>query len=284
MQRIHSPLIMQQKSRELDRMDQSLALVPTMGALHRGHLSLVEKARSLADVVVVSLFVNPTQFGPNEDYARYPRQQEQDIALLTECGADYVYLPEMEDMYPQGFATSIHVSGVSEGLCGEIRPGHFDGVATVVNKLLMQTQPNVAVFGEKDFQQLHVIRQMVQDLNIPTQIIGAPILREADGLAMSSRNAYLSEESRSRAAAIYRVMNLAKEGIENGDVIADKLQWIEHQLLDAGFASVDYVACRDEETLAEIDQLETSARLLVAARIGETRLIDNISIGRSQSE
>ena len=261
-----------------------VALVPTMGALHEGHLTLVREARKQAPGVVVSIFVNPTQFGPNEDLDAYPRQMAEDSAMLEAEGVDLLWAPPVTEVYPQGFATTVSVAGVSEGLCGASRPGHFDGVATVVCKLFNQVRPDLAVFGEKDWQQLAVIRRMARDLDLTRpradRILGVPTVREADGLAMSSRNRYLSPEDRSRAAALPQAMREAIAAIEAGSAVAPTLAALEAHLLQAGFSSVDYAELADAESLAAMPELdERPARLLVAARIGGTRLIDNMPIG-----
>lgn len=260
---------------------QRVALVPTMGALHAGHLRLVDEARRHADRVVASIFVNPRQFGPNEDFGRYPRQEEADAAALAEAHCDLLWLPDVATMYPDGFSTNVSVSGVSEGLCGGARLGHFDGVATVVLKLFNQVAPHAAFFGEKDYQQLTVIRRMVADLNLDVEVVGVPTVREEDGLALSSRNAYLSADERARAVALPMAMQDAKAAIESGADIAETLDMVRTRLIEAGFTAPDYVELRDSATLAPVTKLKKQpARLLVAARMGQTRLIDNWPVVR----
>ena len=261
-----------------------IALVPTMGALHEGHLSLVRMAKRAGTHVVVSIFVNPTQFGPNEDLDAYPRQLEEDARLLEAEDVDLLWAPLVEEVYPDGFATTVTVSGLGERLCGASRPGHFDGVATVVAKLFAQVRPDAAVFGEKDWQQLAVIRRMARDLDLTQphadRIVGLPTVREADGLAMSSRNRYLSPEDRARAAALPRLIREAVRQLEGGKGTAPVLSELEQGLLDAGFASVDYVELADEATLQPREpRTGAPVRLFVAARIGGTRLIDNHGVG-----
>lgn len=265
-----------------------VALVPTMGALHEGHLTLVREARKHTPNVAASIFVNPRQFGAGEDLDAYPRQLERDSALLEAEGVALLWNPSVEEMYPQGYATNISVSGVSEGLCGGSRPGHFDGVATVVCKLFNQVRPDMAFFGEKDWQQLAVIRRMARDLDLTLPdadaIHGVPTVRESDGLAMSSRNAYLTPEQRHQAATLPNAMRAAIAAIEGGGRVSDALAELERALLAGGFASVDYAELRDASTLEPLDVLgERAGRLLVAARIGKARLIDNMPVVREKS-
>jgi pantoate--beta-alanine ligase len=254
----------------------SIALVPTMGALHEGHMALVDAARRRTSRVVVSIFVNPKQFGPNEDLARYPRREMQDSRMLMEAGADVLWMPPVEVMYPDGFATTVSVSGVSEVLEGAHRAGHFDGVATVVAKLFGQVRPDVALFGEKDFQQLAVIRRMATDLDLDIEVVGVPTQRDDDGLALSSRNLYLDPEERQRAIALPRALGVAARTLEKGGSPDEALAQARDMLAQAGFET-DYVALVDAETLGE-PAPDRPMRLLAAARIGNTRLIDNIAV------
>jgi pantoate--beta-alanine ligase len=261
-----------------------VALVPTMGALHEGHLTLVREAAKQADHVIASIFVNPRQFGPNEDLDAYPRRMAADAALLEAEGVALLWAPTVDQMYPDGYATNISVSGVSEVACGAARPGHFDGVATVVCKLFNQVRPDVALFGEKDWQQLAVIRRMARDLDLTLPhvdaIIGVPTVRESSGLAMSSRNQYLSGAERDQAAGLSAAMRKAIAAIEGGADVTASLSVLNADILAAGFLSVDYADLRDAATLEELTAFTGQpARLLVAARIGAARLIDNMGLG-----
>jgi pantoate--beta-alanine ligase len=256
-----------------------IALVPTMGALHAGHMALVEEGRRRADAVVASIFVNPKQFGPNEDLSRYPRRERADAQMLEEGGCAILWMPPVEEVYPEGFATNVGVSGVSEVLEGASRPGHFDGVSTVVLKLFNQVAPDLALFGEKDWQQLAVIRRMVTDLNLALDIVGVPIVRDDHGLALSSRNAYLTKEELVAARTLPRALGEAAAAIAKGQPVEAALATATARLADAGFSEIDYVSLRDAATLAPIDVLGNApARLLAAARIGSARLIDNLAV------
>jgi pantoate--beta-alanine ligase len=257
----------------------SVALVPTMGALHDGHISLVRMGRRVADHVVASIFVNPTQFGPNEDYAAYPRDEARDAALLAQEGVGLLWAPGVDIMYPAGHSTHIEVAELGADYCGAARPGHFDGVATVVAKLFNQVQPDVAIFGEKDWQQLAIIRRMARDLDFGLDILGAPIARGPDGLALSSRNAYLSAGQRAAATAFPDALKAAAATIAGGGDVADSLAKAEAAIVAGGFDSVDYVALADAGSLERLTAFRTPARLLAAARIGKTRLIDNYPVG-----
>lgn len=257
---------------------ETVAVVPTMGALHAGHLSLVEAARAACDRVIVTLFVNPRQFDNAEDLANYPRHEDSDRAILGPRGVDLLFMPPVDEVYPQGFATSVKVEGLSRGMCGDFRPGHFDGVATVVAKLLLMTGADRAFFGEKDWQQLQIVRRMVADLNIPTAITGCPTLREGDGLALSSRNARLSAGDRAIAPALHRAMAAAAQQLRAGEDAAQVLAQARDQITGAGFRQVEYLDLRDPETLVPLDRLNGPARLLAAAWLGPVRLIDNIAV------
>ena len=283
MQTVRSLDMLRKSLAELRADGGSIGLVPTMGALHEGHLTLMRQAKAKCDHVVASIFVNPTQFGPNEDLDAYPRQLAEDSAMLEAEGVALLWAPTVDAMYPPGFVTNISVSTVSEGFCGASRPGHFDGVATVVCKLLNQVMPDMAFFGEKDFQQLAVIRAMACDLDLTRprvdNIVGVPTVREADGLAMSSRNRYLSPEHRAAATALPNGMKLAIAEIEAGQTPDAALDTLKRVLIESGFDSVDYAALADASSLELLDSTpKAPARLLVAARIGKTRLIDNMAV------
>lgn len=258
--------------------DQIVGLVPTMGALHKGHLSLIKAAQAKCDKVVVSIFVNPTQFNDPSDFTAYPRAEKADLAELKQLGVDVVYMPQADEMYADGFSTKVRVDSLTDCLCGATRPGHFDGVATVVAKLFLQTGANKAFFGEKDFQQLLVIRRMVADLNIDINVIGCPTLREDDGLAMSSRNALLSEEARAIAPSLRNVMGKCIIDVQTGKAIDDAVQDAKKRLAEIGFGKVDYLEFRDNKTLELLEQLDGPARLFAAVFLEDVRLIDNVEI------
>ncbi|MFD0987123.1 pantoate--beta-alanine ligase [Methyloligella solikamskensis] len=260
-----------------------IALVPTMGALHEGHLSLIAKAKDEgAEKIIVSIFVNPTQFGEGEDFDAYPRDEKGDLAKLTEAGVDVAYIPDAKQMFAPGFATRIHVKGLTDGLCGASRPGHFDGVCTIVAKFLLQCAPDIAVFGEKDYQQLLTIKRMVADLDIPAEIVGAPIKREEDGLALSSRNAYLTKRQRELAPLLQRTLQDMASDLAEGRPVEDATAASSFRLESAGF-KVDYLEVVDPERLQTITGVvEGPARALVAAFLGKTRLIDNIAVRPKQ--
>ncbi len=265
--------------RAADRMRQAglcIGLVPTMGYLHDGHLSLVRRALKMADRVVVSIFVNPLQFGPSEDLAAYPRDLDRDLEQIDTCGVHFAYLPEVEELYPSDFATSVTVAHLTEGLCGASRPGHFEGVTTVVAKLLAAVKPHVAVFGQKDAQQTLVIQRMARDLNLDVEIRMAPTVREADGLAMSSRNAYLSPEERREAPALYRALMVGKKMIEQGETRAQKVIEAMRDVLEPQrHAEIDYIEVVNSKDLTPVAVLRDAVLLAVAVRFGTARLIDN---------
>jgi pantoate--beta-alanine ligase len=263
----------------------TIGLVPTMGALHDGHLSLVERSSALADRTIVTIFVNPMQFGENEDYGKYPRQEQDDLSLLEERGGcDAVFIPSVTELFPDGrftladFVTKVSVDRLSDRLCGLHRPGHFTAVATQVMKLLMISLPDIAVFGEKDYQQLQVIRRMVHDLNVPVAIDSAPTVREPDGLAMSSRNAYLTPDHRAIAPLLYQTLCAAANELQQGGLVDDVLQRAVTTLTTGGFRSVDYVSLVDAENLDALQRLDRPARIAAAVRLGPARLIDNIAV------
>ena len=265
-------------ARARSQIDGKLALVPTMGALHAGHMALVDEAKRRAEKIAATIFVNPAQFAPGEDFARYPRREAEDARMLEQGGCDLLWMPSAADIYPEGFSTSVHLAGVSDRWEGEARPGHFDGVATVVAKLLISVRPDVALFGEKDFQQLAVIRRMVADLNIPTEIAAVPTVREEDGLALSSRNAYLTEDERARAAALPRALEYARAAILDGTPVRLALDTGRKSLVQAGFSRIDYFALVESATLEPLEAPAGDMRLIAAAVIGPTRLIDNLPL------
>jgi len=271
---------MQQAALDLKRQGKRIAFVPTMGFLHEGHASLLREGRTRGDLLVLSIFVNPIQFGPTEDLDRYPRNLEGDCAIARECGVDIVFTPTAAEMYPPGFQTSIRVRDLALPLCGASRPGHFDGVATVVTKLCNIVQPDVALFGNKDFQQLAIIRRMVADLSLPVEIVGMPIVRETDGLAMSSRNSYLSPAERASALCLSRAILLARERYAAGERSAAALLAAARDLILAEpTAVIDYLEIRDASTLEPVDTVNDPALLALAVKIGMTRLIDNTVLG-----
>ncbi len=275
---IRSAAALREKVAGWKRSGMLVGVVPTMGALHDGHLSLARAAREQSDRVIVTIFVNPMQFNNADDLGAYPRDEAHDLALLEAEGVDVLFAPGPEEVYPDGFATKVSVSGVSEPMEGAFRPGHFDGVATVVTKLFGMTQAGRAFFGEKDWQQVRVVSRLVRDLNIPVKIIPCPTIREADGLAMSSRNVRLSADARAAAPALHRAMQTAAEAIRGGAPVAATLAAARQAVLGAGFASVEYLDLRDAETLEPLGGLDRPARLLAAAMAGGVRLIDNIAV------
>lgn len=260
------------------RAGETIGVVPTMGALHAGHLSLVERACAENDRVIVTLFVNPKQFNNPEDLAKYPRTEDSDAGKLTPYGADILYVPDGAQMYPEGFATTVSVTGVSEGLCGGERPGHFDGVATVVTKLLLQTDADRAYFGEKDYQQLQVVTRLAEDLDLRTEIVGCPTIREEDGLAMSSRNLRLTAGPRETAPMIAQVLEDAVRVIARGGHVAQTLDKAKRDLLSAGFDSIDYLELRSDPDLKLMTRADRPGRLFLAAWLDGVRLIDNVSV------
>jgi len=280
MKLIHDVQEMQQAALALKRRGKRIAFVPTMGFLHEGHASLLREGRKQGDCLVLSIFVNPTQFGPNEDLERYPRNLEGDCTLAEACGTDIVFAPTAKGMYPDGFQTTVALGPLTEPLCGASRPGHFNGVAVVVAKLFGIVQPDIALFGKKDFQQLAVIRQMTADLNLPVEIVGMPIVREADGLAMSSRNSYLSAEERQQALCLYRAVRAVRELFDRGETSAELLLAAARaQIGTAPAAVIDYLELRDATSLQTVQQAAQGTLLALAVKIGATRLIDNTVLG-----
>ena len=257
-----------------------VGLVPTMGSLHEGHLSLIRRAKDECDHVVVSIFINPTQFGPREDLSKYPRDPDRDLSLIEPLGADLVWMPTAEMMYPDGYQTWVEVEAMTRPLEGAMRPGHFRGVTTVVAKLFNGVQPHKAYFGQKDAQQAAVIRQMTRDLNFPIEIVVCPIVREPDGLAMSSRNVYLDPEQRKAATVLYRSLSAAKEAYESGERGAEKLRQIMKDVIASEpLAQMQYVSCADYDTLEELEKVMGKTLLSMAVFVGKTRLIDNFVLG-----
>jgi pantoate--beta-alanine ligase len=270
----HLPQL-RERIRTLRQKGGSIALVPTMGALHAGHLELVTEAKRKADHAIVSIFVNPRQFGPNEDFDAYPRPADEDVKLLQSVNCDLLWMPGVPEVYPDGYATNISVAGLGKGLCGAARPGHFDGVATIVAKLFNQVRPDMALFGEKDWQQLAIIRRMATDLDLGVTVIGVPTVREEDGLAMSSRNRYLTKKERKAATALPKAMADAVAALEVGAPVSGTLAVVREKLSGAGFSDPDYVTLAAADDLKPLKKLDRPARLFVAARLGKARLIDN---------
>jgi len=258
--------------------NQSIALIPTMGSLHAGHLSLMQLGREQCNKVIATIFVNPLQFSPSEDFETYPREENDDVRKLIDEDVDLLFAPDVKEMYQTGATTTINVGGLTDSLCAVSRPGFFDGVATVVTKLLLQALPDVAIFGEKDYQQLLVIKRLVTDLDIPVKIIGGPTIREIDGLALSSRNVYLDPKSRSIAPAIYNILNRYASAISKGNDVEKCLKLAKKDIQDAGFGKIDYLDLRNEQTLQRCTTKEQPSRLFAAVWLGSTRLIDNISV------
>ena len=272
---VTTPSEMQQCAREIHACGETIACVPTMGYLHEGHLSLVDRARKEADKVVLTLFVNPIQFGPNEDYAIYPRDAARDTALCEKRGVDFLFMPSVADMYAPNASVRVDESSLSKHLCGRVRPGHFNGVCTVVTKLFNATMADVAIFGQKDAQQGAVIRRMVRDLNVPIRIVASPIVREADGLAMSSRNTRLSPEERKNALGLSRGLKKAVEAYKAGERSADAIRALMKAEMEASGLRVDYASAVDGDSLEDVSELKAGDLLAVAAYSGATRLIDN---------
>jgi pantoate--beta-alanine ligase len=277
---IHSVKEMQACSEVWRHDGKAIGFVPTMGALHDGHLSLVRLACDRADVVVMSIFVNPAQFGPNEDFQKYPRDLERDATLADQSGVDVIFNPSVDEMYPPDFSTFVHVERITEVLCGASRPGHFRGVATVCAKLFLAVKPHFAVFGQKDAQQIAVIRRMVRDLDLDLDIVPAPIVREPDGLAMSSRNVYLTPQERTEALCLNRSLKLAEDMVRNGEVDAESVaRAVRKKIAEYPLARIDYVEIVDPDTLESLDMIMKKALVALAVFFGKTRLIDNAVVG-----
>ena len=270
---------MQQKAVELRKQSQIIGFVPTMGYLHEGHLSLVTKARERSDVVVLSIYVNPTQFAPNEDLEKYPRDFERDEKLAKDAGVDILFYPSNDEMYPAPYLTYVNVDGITQSLCGASRPDHFRGVTTICTKLFHAVQPHIAIFGQKDAQQAIVIQRMVRDLNFDLEIVVAPIIRESDGLAMSSRNSYLSSEERQDAVKLYESLRLAQNMIESGERQSSTIkETIRGHICQSAHARIDYIACVDTVTLQDVETIQGNVLIALAVVMGKTRLIDNLHI------
>lgn len=267
---------MKKKSEEFKKEGQKIGFVPTMGYLHEGHLALVRKAKELSDKVVVSIFVNPLQFGPREDFKEYPRDLERDFTLLEKEGVDVVFVPDEEEMYPKDFQTYVEVTKLTERLCGAFRPGHFKGVTTVVLKLFNIVKPDIAIFGEKDYQQLLVIKQMVKDLNLDVEIVPCPTVREPDGLAMSSRNIYLSPKERESALSLYKALNLAEKMVKDGEKDPEKIKKSMIEFINMHpYIIVQYIEIVDPQTLEPVEVIDKPVLCAIAAFVGKARLIDN---------
>ena len=278
MQLIRTKTELKTAIKSLRAQGKTIGFVPTMGALHEGHLSLADIAKTKADIVVCSIFVNPAQFAPHEDFDKYPRTEQQDLKMLEGRGVDIAYLPSVTEIYTPGNDTKISVGAIGKELEGAFRPHFFDGVALVVTKLFMQVMPDIAVFGQKDYQQLMVIKKLVSELDIPVEIIGAPIMREESGLAMSSRNVYLTDEKRLVAATLYKTLLSIKEKLLAGNDVANLLKWGHNELLAIGFEQVDYIELRHAENFTPLPLFQKPARLLVTARLCGVRLLDNIEV------
>jgi pantoate--beta-alanine ligase len=285
MQVIETIDAMQKQCEELRLSGKTIALVPTMGFFHEGHLELMRVGRRLADILAISIFVNPTQFGPSEDFQTYPRDMEGDLAGARDVGVDLVFAPSVQEMYPDGHQTKISVERVTKNLCGLSRPGHFDGVTTVVAKLFHIAKPHLALFGEKDYQQLTAVKRMVKDLDMDIRIIGVPTFREPDGLAMSSRNTYLKPEERKSALCLKKSLDLAREMFRQGEKDAQRMkEAVEKLILSHPFTEIDYISICDPMSLEDVDRIEERALLALAVKVGKGRLIDNCLIGGTEDE
>lgn len=285
MEIIEDVCLMQKKANGLRASGKRVSLVPTMGFFHDGHLELMRVAKRSSDIVVVSIFVNPIQFGPSEDYNHYPRDIEGDEKKAKQVGVDILFIPSVQDMYPEGFQTKVCVEKLTRHLCGLFRPGHFDGVTTVVAKLFNIVKPHVAVFGEKDYQQLMVIKRMVKDLNMDVQIMSVPTFRESDGLAMSSRNAYLSAEERKSALCLKKSIDMAKAMVDRGITNALEIKKAIEKTIDShSFTKIEYISICDPDTLEEIENIKNRALLAMAVYVGKARLIDNAILKKNVKE